>query len=118
MSVTLPSSATELFDDLLPTGIKGYPDKIREINAVFGFDIEGDDGGFWTLDCTSAPPQVHKGNTGKCQCTITLEHEDFKKLLSDYNAGISLYFQGKIRVSGDEKLCLRLGEFFAITRPK
>jgi hypothetical protein len=99
-------------------GIRGYPDRIREINAVFGFEIEGDGGGFWTLDCTSTPPSITPGNPGNCQCTITIHHDDFRRFFTDYNVGIDLYFDNKIRVTGNEKLCLKLGAFFAITRPK
>lgn len=114
----LPQDARDLFETLLPIGIRGYPDRIREINAIFGFEIEGDGGGFWTLDCTSAPPTCKPGNSGNVQCMITMQHDDLKRLFTDYNAGIDLYFEGKIRITGNEKACLMLGSFFSITRPK
>ncbi len=113
-----PQNAQDLFGRLLPIGLTNYPDRAREINAIFGFKIEGEGGGYWVLDCTSSPPTCTPGDTGKAQCTIELEHEDFKKMLTDHNTGMDLYFKSRIRVSGEAALALKLGLFFEITRPK
>ncbi len=111
-----PQNASDLFDKLVPIGLANYPDRAREINSIFGFNIV--DAGFWTLDCTSTPPTCTAGDNGKAQCTIELDHEDFKRMLTDHNAGMDLYFKSKLRVTGDASLALKLGLFFEITRPK
>ena len=116
MSVTLPKDAQELFDTLVPQGLKLHPDKAREVNAIYAFKISGEGGGDWTVDCTIDPPTCVKGDTGKAQCTIEVAHEDFKQMLADPNAGMQLYFQGKLRVSGDPMLAMKLQQFFEIAR--
>ena len=116
MAVSLPKDAQELFDVLVPQGLKQFPDKAREVNAIYTFKISGDGGGEWTADLTADPPTIVKGDTGKAQCTIEVAHEDFKTMLSDPNAGMQLYFQGKLRVSGDPMLAMKLQSFFDLAR--
>ncbi len=116
MAVNLPKDAQELFDVLVPQGLKSFPDKAREVNAIYAFKISGEGGGEWTADLTADPPTIVKGDTGKAQCTIDVAHEDFKTMLSDPNAGMQLYFQGKLRVSGDPMLAMKLQQFFDIAR--
>ena len=113
-----PKNAQELFDDLVPQGLKQFPDKAREVNAIYAFKISGDGGGEWTADLTADPPTIVKGDTGKAQCTIEVAHDDFKTMLTDPNAGMQLYFQGKLRVSGDPMLAMKLQQLFEIARPK
>jgi len=113
---TLPSNASELFDNLVPEGLAKYPDKARELNAIYCFKVTGEGGGDWTVDTTSNPPSCTKGDSGKAQCTIEVSHEDFKAMLADPNAGMQLYFQGKLRVSGDPMLAMKLQQLFELAR--
>jgi putative sterol carrier protein len=114
---TLPKDAQDLFDNLVPQGLKAFPDKARELNAIYCFKIAGDGGGDWTVDCTADPPSVTKGDAGNAQCTIEVSHEDFKSMLADPNAGMQLYFQGRLRVSGDPMLAMKLQQLFELARP-
>jgi len=83
---TLPKDAQELFDHIVPEGLKQHPDKARELNAVYCFKISGDGGGDWTVDLTANPPTCTTGDSGKAQCTVEVSHDDFKTMLSDPNA--------------------------------
>jgi len=112
----LPESAAQLFDELIPAGLKAHPEKAREVNAIYAFKISGEGGGDWTVDLTADPPTCDRGDTGKAQCTIEVSHEDFKAMLGDPNAGMQLYFQGKLRVSGDPMLAMKLQQFFELAR--
>lgn len=115
---SLPATASDLFDTLMPLGIAAYPEKIRDVGAIILFKIEGEGGGKWTLDCTSTPPRIVKGDSApESQVSIEMEHEDFKKLMVDHNQGINLYFEGKIRVTGEANLAIKLGGLFNVTRP-
>jgi len=115
---TLPKDAQELFDHLVPEGLKLHPEKARELNAIYCFKVTGDGGGEWTVDLTANPPTCIKGDAGKAQCTVEVSNEDFKTMLGDPNAGMQLYFQGKLRVSGDPMLAMKLQQLFEIARPK
>jgi hypothetical protein len=108
----LPKDAKELFDELVPQALEKHPDKAKEVNAIYCFKISGEGGGEWTVDLTSDPPTCAQGDSGNAQCSIELAHEDFKTMLSDPQAGMQLYFQGKLKVTGDPMLATRLQQFF------
>jgi hypothetical protein len=112
--MTKPQDAQQLFDELVPNALAKHPDKAREVNAIYAFKISGDGGGEWTVDLVSNPPTCTKGDTGKAQCTIEVAHEDFKQMLGNPQVGMQLYFQGKLRVTGDPMLATKLQQFFAI----
>jgi len=109
---TLPKDAKELFDDQVPKALSEHPDKAREVDAIYCFKITGDGGGDWTVDLRSDPPTCATGDDGSAQCTIEVAHEDFKSMLSDPQAGMQLYFQGKLKVTGDPMLATKLQQFF------
>jgi putative sterol carrier protein len=110
----LPKNATDLFDEKLPAALKAHPDKAREVNAIYCFKITGDGGGDWTVDLTTDAPAVTKGDDGKAQCTIEVSHEDFLTMLSNPQAGMQLYFQGKLKVTGDPMLATKLQKFLTL----
>ena len=112
----VPENAQELFNTQIPEALKKNPDKAREIGAVYLFKIAGDGGGTWTVDLTANPPAVTQGDKGNAQCTFEVAHDDFKQMLTDPNAGMQLYFQGKLRVSGDPMLAMKLQQFFDLAR--
>ena len=107
----MPKDAQDLFDNLVPEGLKQYPDKARELNAIYCFKISGDGGGDWTVDLASDPPTCSRGDSGKAQCTIEVAHDDFKAMLGNPQVGMQLYFQGKLKVSGDPMLATKLNQF-------
>jgi putative sterol carrier protein len=115
---TTPKDAQDLFDHLVPEGLKQYPDKARELDAVYCFKVTGDGGGEWTVDLKANPPTCTKGDSGKAQCTVEVSSEDFKTMLGDPQAGMQLYFQGKLKVAGDPMLAMKLQQLFDLARPK
>lgn len=115
---TLPKDAQELFNNLVPEGLKQFPDKAGELAAIYLFKITGEGGGEWTVDTVAKPPTCTPGDSGKAQCTVSVSHDDFKTMLSDPNAGMQLYFQGKLQVSGDPMLAMKLQQLFELARPK
>ncbi len=112
----LPKDARDLFDNLVPRGLKEHPDKARALNAIYCFKITGEGGGEWTVDCTANPPTCTKGDGGKAQCAVEVSVADFKTMLADPNAAMALYFQGKLRVSGDPVLAMKLQQLFEIAK--
>ena len=110
----IPESASELFDKQVPEAIAAHPDKAKEIGAVYLFKITGYDGGEWTVDLASATPSCVKGVQGTAQCTIEVAHSDFKSMLQNPALGMQLYFQGKLRVTGDPMLATKLQKLFSM----
>ena len=109
----MPATAQELFNDHVPAAIAKNPAKAKEIGAVYAFKISGDGGGEWTVDLASDVPSVKAGIHGTANCTIEVAHEDFKTMLANPAAGMQLYFQGKLKVSGDPMLATKLQKLFS-----
>ena len=106
--------AQDLFNNQVPNALAKHPDKAREIGAVYQFKISGDGGGEWTVDLQSNPPLCTAGINGTAQCSIELAHDDFKAMLGNPAMGMQLYFQGKLRVSGDPMLATKLQKLFSL----
>jgi putative sterol carrier protein len=110
-----PSSAAELFDKQIPASLAKNPDKAKEVNAVYLFKITGDNGGTWTVDLAGASPSCTQGDKGNAQCTIEVANTDFMQMITNPAAGMQLYFQGKLKVSGDPTLAMKLQKLFQLT---
>lgn len=109
---SMPKDAQELFNEQIPQALSKYPDKAREVNAIYCFKISGDEGGTWSVDLTADPPTCKTEEAANAQCTIEVAQDDFKTMLSDPQAGMQLYFQGKLKVTGDPMLATKLQQFF------
>ena len=106
--------AATLFNERVPKALTTNPAKAREIGAIYCFKIAGEGGGTWTVDLASDPPTCKTGDAGKAQCTVEVSHDDFKAMLGNPSLGMQLYFQGKLRVTGDPMLATKLQKLFSM----
>ncbi|MBL9040063.1 MAG: SCP2 sterol-binding domain-containing protein [Deltaproteobacteria bacterium] len=113
--MAVPTSASDLFDTLLPPKIAATPDKAREINAIYQFNITGENGGQWNVDLAGNPPSITKGEKPGANCTITVAHEDFLKMLTNPALGMQLFMTGKLKVAGDPMLAMKLQKLFSLS---
>ena len=105
----------ELFNTTLPGAIEKNPDAAKEIGAKYQINISGDAGGEWYIDCTDSGPKAESGNPGGADCTIEIGEEDFQKLVEDPQAnGMQLFFSGKLKVTGNQMLAMKLQKLFAL----
>jgi len=95
------------FTKNLPEKITGDPEAAKEIDAVFLFKISGDDGGTWTVNCRD-DLGVHDGEHGEADCTLELTSEDWQAISDNPQSAMQLYFQGKLKVSGDAMKATKL----------
>ncbi len=112
----MAKAAQELFDTQVPDSLAKSSAKAREIGAIFLFQISGDGGGEWTVDLASPEPSCQRGNPEQrtAHCTIEIAHEDFKDMLRAPPLAMQLYFQGKLKVTGDVMLATKLHKLFAM----
>lgn len=112
--MSMPTNAQELFNTQVPAAIAKAPEKAREIGAIYQFKISGEGGGEWTVDLASETPSCTAGLNGTAQCTIDVAHADFQAMLGNPALGMQLYFQGKLRVTGDPMLATKLQKLFSM----
>lgn len=111
----IPDSAAELFDRQLPAALAAKPAKGRDVGSVFRFNVMGDGGGDWTIDLISSPPTCTRGDAGTAQCTVEIANEDFKAMLANPQVGLELYYNGKLKISGDPAAVSKLQSLFSLT---
>jgi putative sterol carrier protein len=107
-------SIREIFETHLPKGIGENVDKAREIDAIYQFNITGDDEMTWVVDLTKDADWVTEGPSDDAQCTIEVAGEDWLGIMSgDLNA-MEAFMTGKLRVSGDMGLATKLQTVFSM----
>ena len=47
-------NAKDILETEIPNLLKSKPEVAKDVNAVIHFNVTGDNGGTWTLDCTKA----------------------------------------------------------------
>jgi putative sterol carrier protein len=111
----VPENAKKLFDEEIPAALEKHGAKANEIGAVYLFKIAGDGGGEWTVDLAAKPPTCTQGDKGNAQCTFEVQHADFMQMITNPAMGMQLYFQGKLKVTGDPMLATKLQKLFSLT---
>ena len=107
----MPTSVKEFFDTKVPSALQKYPDKAKDVAAVYLFKINGPDGGTWTADLLANPPSCVAGASGTPQCTIEASDTDFQAMIDGgMPVAMQLFFSGKIKVTGDANLAPRLSK--------
>ena len=106
--------AKTFFTDKLPNIITSAPDKARELDAIYLFKVTGAAGGTWTVDAKTESPGVTEGDAGNAECTLEMEDSDFEAGLKDAQIFMQLYFQGKLKVSGNPMLATKLQQLFTM----
>ncbi len=95
------------FETLIPEKIARNPDKARSVDAIYLFRITGNSGGTWTVNLKDDVGVV-SGEVGKADCTIEINESDWQSVSANPAAAMQLYFQGKLKVSGNVMLATRL----------
>lgn len=104
------STPKEIFEKKIPEKITDNSDKVAGIDAIYEFNITGENGGTWSLDLTGGKKDVTEGSTGNANCTITMDSSDFDSMMGgDLNAQMA-FMTGKLKVSGEMGLALKLGD--------
>ena len=100
------------FSEKIPNKIQADPEASKAIGAVFLFKISGDDGGTWTVNLKD-DLGVKEGEHGEPDVTLELSDEDWATISDDPQAAMNLFFQNKLKVSGNPMLATKLQQILA-----
>ncbi len=102
----------KLFNDELPGALQRNADDAKTINAKFQLNITG--AGQWFIDVSSSGPSCTAGNPGGADVTMEVSADDFQLLHENpQTAGMQLFFQGKLKVQGNQMLAMKLAKLFS-----
>lgn len=98
----------DIFNDLLPEKLAGSS---LDIDAVYQFDISGDNGGQWVIDFSGDEPEVSQGTVDSADCVVEMEDGDFVDMWNGDLPGPQAFMMGKISIDGDMSLAMKLRKF-------
>lgn len=100
----------DFFEVKMNRNLENQPHTVEGFDCVFQFEISDR---VWNLDLFQAKPKIVRGAHSNPDCTITMTAENFEKMIRQQLNIPMAIVTGKIRISGDKTLALKLGKLFA-----
>jgi putative sterol carrier protein len=90
------------------------PNAAQGLDAVFQFDISGDNGGSWNVVIKDGACQVQEGTHDSPTVTLSLSDETWVGMVNKQVNGMQAFMSGQLKVSGDIMLAQRIEQLFAL----
>lgn len=101
----MAATPAEYFNEL-PSKIN--KEKVKGMNAVYQWDITGDNGGKWHVILKNDDVQIGDGLAESPNITLTLEDQNFMDLVTGKLNGQMAFLTGKLKIQGDMTLAMKL----------
>ena len=101
-------SVKDVFDRHMPEKLRGKPDVVAKINAVYQFNISGPNGGQWSVDCTQPGGAIAPGTSAAAKCTVQCTDGDFLNIVNGKLNPQMAFMSGKLKIQGDMGLAMKL----------
>jgi putative sterol carrier protein len=98
---------TEVFSEI-DTRLKTDPSKIAGTNAIYLFDLSGEDAGEYHIALRDGAGEAGPGGVENPNITITMKSDDFVDLATGKLDGTMAFMSGKIKIKGDMGLAMKL----------
>jgi len=86
--------------------------KLKGVNAVFQFDVSGDDPGVFHTVVDDGKVTLVESAHDNPNTTITMAADDFMNMLEEKLSVTNAFMSGKLKVKGDMNLALKLQSLF------
>jgi putative sterol carrier protein len=102
------TSVKDVFERHIPAKLKAKPDVVTKINAVYQFNIGGQAGGTWSVDCTQPGGKITPGTAPDARCTVSATDLDFLSIVNGRLNPQMAFMSGKLKIQGDMGLAMKL----------
>lgn len=86
------------------------------MNKTFQWNITGDEAGVWAFKITNGQGEVIPGGVEKPDVTFTISDKDWLAITEGKLDGMNAFMTGKLKVSGDMMLAMKLQSLFPTRR--
>ncbi|XP_060564397.1 stomatin-like protein 1 [Ruditapes philippinarum] len=83
---------------------------VRTVDAVYQFNLTGNNGGTFYLDLKHGAGYAGEGSTQNPDVTLDLSVRDMQSMFADQLKPLQAYMSGRLKVSGDLSAAMRLEE--------
>lgn len=88
------------------------PEAAEGVDAVIQYKLSGDEGGDWIITIKDGVCTTAEGEAENPNMTLAAEAQDMKDVLLGKANGMQYFMQGKLKLSGDLNLAMKLTSFF------
>jgi sterol carrier protein 2 len=103
--------SAKVFDGL-KAKIAADPTLVSKVNAVYKFDVKGPNGGItsWIVDLKNGSGSVTQGANTAADLTLTMADDDLVALMTGKLEAQMAFVQGKLKMNGNMKFAMKLGD--------
>ena len=103
-------------EELIKNHEKAFqPEKAKGVNAVIQYHLTGEEGGDWIITIHDDECKVKEGVAENPKMTLTADAREFGDILLGKMDGMAAFMQGKLKLSGDLNLAMKLTSFFKMS---
>ena len=88
------------------------PEKAVGVDAVIQYHLTGEDAGDWIVTIHDGKCSVQEGVAENPKMSLTADAHEFRDILLGKINGMYAFMQGKLKLSGDLNLAMKLTTFF------
>ena len=86
------------------------------LNKTFQWNITGDEAGVWAFKINNGQGEVIPGGVEKPDVTFTISDKDWLAITEGKLDGMNAFMTGKLKVSGDMMLAMKVQNLFPTRR--
>lgn len=90
------------------------PEKAPGLDAVIQFHFSGAEAGDWYAEIKDGKVTVSQGVHPSPRMTLTADSSDYIKIFTGELDGMKAFMEGKLKLSGDLNLAMKLTQMFRI----
>ena len=84
------------------------------LDAVFQFDIAGDDGGTWVLEVRDGACQVREETHANPNVSLSMTSDTWLSILNKELNAVQAFLSGRLKISGDIMLAQKIPDLFSL----
>jgi putative sterol carrier protein len=88
------------------------PEKAQGLDTVLQFKFTGNEPGDWYAEIKDGTVKVEKGAHPGPKMTLSADSDDYIKLFTGQLDPMQAFMQGKLKLSGDLNLAMKMTQFF------